>query len=281
MTELVGVATVLPMSVLKQQLLIFDRIALGDSALRPNDDQTDADISFLLDANVVFALNFRHDAPLTERGRQQIEETMKHMRALFSKRIFDSRWMSDDDEEVQDTLNRFVAIELREQTNLNAVPIVARWSPVADQSVTRAEVVQLVISNLPMPGEDISLEDILIFRNEMRSLGFIQGLRVWMNDMASGKLTPPEVSDKLEDLVSRFSRALQLERMNQESGVVETLVTTTAEIAESLVKFRWSKLAKKLFDVRHKQIDLLKAEMTLPGREVAYIAKARERFGAR
>ena len=118
MTELVGVATVLPMSVLKQQLLIFDRIALGDSALRPNDDQTDADISFLLDANVVFALNFRHDAPLTERGRQQIEETMKHMRALFSKRIFDSRWMSDDDEEVQDTLNRFVAIELREQMSV-------------------------------------------------------------------------------------------------------------------------------------------------------------------
>jgi len=61
--------------------------------------------------------------------------------------------------------------------------------------------------------------------------------------------------------------------------VVETLVVTTAEIAESLVKFQWSTIAKKLFEVRHRQIDLMKAEMTLPGREVAYIVKARKRFG--
>jgi hypothetical protein len=53
-----------------------------------------------------------------------------------------------------------------------------------------------------------------------------------------------------------------------------------AEIAESLVKSQWSKIAKKLFEVSHKQIDLMKAEMTAPGREVAYIVKARERFGS-
>ena len=64
---------------------------------------------------------------------------------------------------------------------------------------------------------------------------------------------------------------------NRQAG---QLVVTTAEIAESLVKFQWSNIAKKLFEVRHKQIDLMKAEMTLPGREVAYIVKARERFGS-
>ena len=68
--------------------------------------------------------------------------------------------------------------------------------------------------------------------------------------------------------------------MSRTTGVVETLLTTTAEIAESFVKFQWSKIPKKLFEVRHKQIDLMKAEMSLPGREVAYIVKARGRFGA-
>ena len=66
--------------------------------------------------------------------------------------------------------------------------------------------------------------------------------------------------------------------MTRNTGFVETLVTTTAEIAESLVKFQWSTLAKKLFDVKHRQIDLMKAEMTLPGREVAYVVKLRETF---
>ncbi len=96
--------------------------------------------------------------------------------------------------------------------------------------------------------------------------------------MASGKLTPIEVSDKLEDLISRYERTLKLEKMKRDTGVVETLVTTSAEIAECLVKFKWSKVAKKLFEVRYKQIDLMKAEMSAPGREVAYIVKAREHF---
>ena len=68
--------------------------------------------------------------------------------------------------------------------------------------------------------------------------------------------------------------------MQRDTGVIETLVCTTAEIAESLVKFQWSKIAKKLFEVRHKQIELMKVEMAAPGREVAYIVKARERFGS-
>jgi hypothetical protein len=136
-----------------------------------------------------------------------------------------------------------------------------------------------VLNELPIPGPTHSLEDILAFRDEARSEGLIQGLRVWLNEMASGKITPIEVSDKLEDLMSRYERALKLEKMKRDTGVVETVVTTTAEIAESLVKARWSNIAKKLFEVRHKQIDLMKAEMAAPGREVAYIVKARERFG--
>jgi hypothetical protein len=66
----------------------------------------------------------------------------------------------------------------------------------------------------------------------------------------------------------------------RDTGIVETFVATTAEIAECLVKFKWSKIAMKLFEVRHEQIDLMKAEMSAPCREIAYIVKARERFGA-
>ena len=161
---------------------------------------------------------------------------------------------------------------------LNAVPIVCGWSTFSNRSTSRAEAIQLLIKDLPTPGESHSLQDILAFRKEAREQGLIQGLRVWINEMASGNLTNAEVSDKMEDLVSRYERALKAERMTRNTGFVETLVTTTAEIAESLVKFQWSNLAKKLFEVKHRQIDLTKAEMNLPGREVAYIVKARETF---
>jgi hypothetical protein len=153
------------------------------------------------------------------------------------------------------------------------------WTGDIDQPTTRTDVVRLLLNELPMPGDSHSLEDILAFRDEARSEGLVQGLRIWINEMASGKLTPIEVSDKLEDLMSRYERTMKLERMSRDTGVVETLVTTSAEIAECLVKFKWSKIAKRLFEVRHKQIDLMQAEMQAPGREVAYIVKARERFG--
>ena len=60
---------------------------------------------------------------------------------------------------------------------------------------------------------------------------------------------------------------------------MESVVCTTADFAESLCKFQWSKIASGLFRVKRQRIDLLRAEMELPGREVAYIVKARERFG--
>jgi hypothetical protein len=173
---------------------------------------------------------------------------------------------------------RLLSCQLREVEKLNALPLTPKWTHVPGKNVARADVIQLVIKDLPVPGESHSFDDILAFRDEARSAGLTQSLRVWINEMASGKLSDVAVSDKLEDLVSRYERTLKLEKMSRTTGVVETLVCTTAEIAESLVKFQWSKVAKKLFDVRHKQIDLMKAEMTLPGREVAYIVKARERF---
>ena len=175
--------------------------------------------------------------------------------------------------------SRVTALGLQETMGINAVALTNVWSEDDVAEGQRAEVLRLVVKGVPIPGDSHSMEDVLGFRDEARSEGLVQGLRVWINDMASGKLSPVEVSDKLEYLVSRYERALKLEKMSRSTGVVETLVVSTAEIAESLVKFQWSKAAQKLFEVRHRQIDLMKAEMTLPGREVAYIVKARERFG--
>jgi hypothetical protein len=179
-----------------------------------------------------------------------------------------------------DSLTRLFSLVLRQLGTCDAVPITFGWSAPADREVTRQDVVQVVLNAFPTAGEDVPLEDVIAFRDESRSEGLPQALRVWMNEMASAKLSPIEVSDKPEDLISRYERALKLERMSRGTGIVETFVTTTAEIAESLMKFQWSKAARKLFEVRHKQIDLMKAEMGLPGREVAYIVNARGRFGS-
>jgi hypothetical protein len=223
----------------------------------------------LIDRGVIFEPDSGIGAfTSTPEWRSAIHDMRVAMKAAADNRI----------EDALDAYTRAVAIRLRDSQHINAVAVTSSWEPLA-QPCAPNEVLRLVISALPVPAETHALHDILAFRDHANGDGLTQGLRVWINEMASGKLTPVEVSDKLEDLVSRYDRALTLEKMSRSTGVVETLVVTTAEIAESLVKFQWSKLAKKLFEVRHRQIDLMKAEMTLRGREVAYIVKARERLG--
>jgi hypothetical protein len=177
-----------------------------------------------------------------------------------------------------DLLSRTMAVNLRLQKGIISVPLTRVWSGDRPNPQNRSDVIQLVVKDLPIPGAKDSLESVMDFREESRASGLPQ-LRVWINEMASGKLTGVEISDKLEDLVSQYERALRIARMDRDASLVETVVTTTAEIAEGLVKFQWSNMAKKLFEVRHKQIAEMKEEMSFPGREVAYIVKARERFG--
>lgn len=178
-----------------------------------------------------------------------------------------------------DAIVRVSALHLRQRMELNAVPIAYQWGPLLCHSTVSAQAIRVVLNELPFPNECCSLEDILAFRESARSQGLVQDLRKWLNEMASGALSPIEISDILEHLVARYQRTFALEKERLTTGMLETIVITTAEIAECLVKFRWSRLAKKLFEVRHNQIDLMRAELALPGREVAYIVKARERFG--
>ena len=301
MADLIGATATLPEVVgrsFKQQLLLFDRIACPAAPryfreFQENPESTHPSLlavapglGWLMEKGVVFAPEWK-SSPLSAQELMQFTAyAMQRTDLARAFRSLDSTYAPESQPLLAeagrgfagvmvDIESRQLAAHLRTQ-NQNAVPLTSSW-PQIDTPAT--EVIEIVVKELPIPGENHSFEDILAFRDEAHSQDLIPGLRVWMNEMGSGTLTQIEVSDKLEDLISRYEKALKLEKMSRDTGVVETIVVTTAEIAESLVKFRWTDMAKKLFEVRHKKIDLVKAEMTAPGHEVAYIVKARERFG--
>jgi hypothetical protein len=53
----------------------------------------------------------------------------------------------------------------------------------------------------------------------------------------------------------------------------------TAEALEDLAKIKWGKLTERLF-TRHRKVDMLEAELSAPGREIAYVVKARKSFAS-
>jgi len=283
--ELVGVAGLIPDNY-KQHLLLFDRIASFGverelSAYRRVEELQPlvADIEWLTERRIWFDAS-SGAAHLDEQARAQFDQSMEAAVALIRRSLRPDSQTSDDlKARAEDALARAFAIPLRTVAKMNAVPVTFDWDPIPDEPSTRAVVLQIVIKRMPLPNEGCSLEDIIDFRERAKSEGLFQSLRVWINKLASAQKPAVEVSDELEDLISRYERAMRLAKKVKNTGLVRTLVATTAEIAAQLVTFQWSKLATSVCEVSSKEIEFMRDEMNAPGREVAYIVRARERFG--
>jgi hypothetical protein len=65
--------------------------------------------------------------------------------------------------------------------------------------------------------------------------------------------------------------------MSANKGFVELLVTGAGELAENVLKLRTSKIAKLVSVVRERKVDLLQAEASAPGRELALLSGIRRR----
>jgi hypothetical protein len=85
---------------------------------------------------------------------------------------------------------------------------------------------------------------------------------------------------RLEWLLYQYEEHMRLHHMKVNRGVLETIITTVAECVEDVLKIRWGKVANSLFALRHQHLALLEAELKAPGREVAYIIKARNTFSS-
>jgi hypothetical protein len=174
---------------------------------------------------------------------------------------------------------RMLSIELREVHGLDAHPVLSTTIPKASQSVAlKSDIIRITLNSLPIPDDSTSWEQIIEYRNDPDSQSKFLALRNWMSEVARAKLTPAEVEEKLEYLLDQYQLHLKLHRMKTNTGTMETIITTGAEVLGDLLSFKWGKATEVLFSLRKRQVALLEGELTSPGNEVAYIIKARETF---
>jgi hypothetical protein len=137
---------------------------------------------------------------------------------------------------------------------------------------------RIVLTALPLPTDETPWEQIIEYRNDPDSRAKFLDLRNWISEVAQGTLSPNEVEEKLEYLLSQYRRHLEIHRLKANAGTLETLVVTGADILGNLVSFQWGKAAKALFSIKVRQLALLEGELTARGSEVAYVMKARDTF---
>jgi hypothetical protein len=141
------------------------------------------------------------------------------------------------------------------------------------------DVADIVLDKLPMPSELTPWEAILDFKADTDAQGYLQGLKVWMVDLARQKLSVNEASEKLDWLLFQHKKHLEMHKLSYRWGTLGGTFVAAAEVLEDLAKIKWGKAAGAVVSIFDKRVELMKAELSNPAKEVSYIVKAQEQFG--
>lgn len=143
---------------------------------------------------------------------------------------------------------------------------------------TIADLVVVTLNTLPTVSPLVDLEAVADFARDPSMARQRARLHRWLRRLSDAGTSQVELEEELLDLMDSYESHLRVARLEHQTTWLETLITVPAEVAESLVKFRFGKLAGMAFTLRRTKAALQKAELEAPGREVAYLLEARGRF---
>ncbi|MFM2224698.1 MAG: hypothetical protein RJA07_900 [Bacteroidota bacterium] len=188
---------------------------------------------------------------------------------------------SNDNELAMEAAARLSSLMLNNEISNNdffSIPLIKRLILTEDHSLTKTDVINLIIEKMPIPDYETPWSNIFEFKSNPDNKGQFAGLRTWVNKSAISNLTAHEIKDELEFLLYRYQKSLELHKIKFNSGILQTLVVGSAELVENVIKLKFSNIAKGLFSAQQTYAELLNVELTAPGNELAYIYKANRSF---
>jgi hypothetical protein len=140
------------------------------------------------------------------------------------------------------------------------------------------QVIKLVISNIPTPDNLVPFDEILDFREDTNNKRRYMGLTNWIKNISNSSLNIHEIKEELEYYTLDFENHMKLQKSNYQLSNLEVFIFLPLEIAEKTIKLQWSKIPESIFKFKRNKTQLLIEESNAPGREMAYIIKANEKF---
>lgn len=174
-----------------------------------------------------------------------------------------------------DVLARAYSVRMNVQ-GVPTTPIIKRVNYLDHHAAARDEVVSIVVKRFPVPGDTVPFDEIFSFKSEHRHLR--NHLQLWINDIARGGTPAHEVADNLEALLEDYEAAVTKLQGDLHWTTFETVLKVPFEVAEHLVRGKFSAAFGALFAVRQHYAKLLDEEAKLESRQVGYIHRARVRM---
>jgi hypothetical protein len=182
---------------------------------------------------------------------------------------------------VDELVVRLICLNLREQTDVRPYGLLATPPQFATENSVAAAIADVVLASFPIPNEDVAWDRIIEFRSDPDARTKFLSFRRWMANAVQRDLDPKDVSDELEYLINQYKQHMELHRIKYRMGTFRTILTVTADILENVARFRLKNIVDGLFSIHDRKIQLMEAELSVPGRDVAYIVKAQEQFPER
>jgi len=135
-----------------------------------------------------------------------------------------------------------------------------------------------ILNKIPVPDENTSWEELTDFRNDNEVKRKLYALIDWINEMTRSNLPIAHIIDKYNYLYSEYAKQYSLHKLNSGFTTIELLIISGVEFINSLSHQNYISAIKGLINIRKQQVELMKAEKKIQGRELAYIHSVNERF---
>lgn len=284
---------------LKQEALIFDKLVIANLRVFLGNRKTFKeylkDIDWLMEQEIVVgAEELLEGKQLVLSLESEIYHQLTHLQFELVKRLERRKRKKEKQktnfismtEKASDDEARWLSLLLRQSLNLEAYPVTTQ-NPVPPVRSTKGDVVEIILKKLPVPDDKTPWEQILEFRSDPDSRNKFLGLREWASEVARMKLNPNEVEQKLESLVSSYEEHMKLHKIKTRWDSIKTIVLAEA----GFITGGWltglgalpgiaGMIATPLYSIKQRNISLAEEERKAPGKEIAYIIKAKRNFGS-
>lgn len=179
-----------------------------------------------------------------------------------------------------DTLAHAFGLGVR-PAGITVLPLRPEFTLSKDMETVRTDVLGFVLTRIPIPDRATPIEAVLDWRADENAKNKLAHLRAWIAKMSRDSLSVGVVANELEAMLGDYTTYMQIHHTLMRMGTVEMVVTAAVEFIEEAIHLRFSKALGKLFALRRRKTELAKAELSAPGREVAYLANVSAHFSRR
>lgn len=176
---------------------------------------------------------------------------------------------------------RLDAIKLRQKSTEEFYPVFRTTRLIGsheDRSEKKANIIQFLLNDIPEPSTETPWEQIVDFRSDLDVRNKYLAMINWVNRIAASEKCLNEIKEEYEYLYNDYMKHFNLHKLKYNNSLLEVVVTAGVGMLLALQAGHFATSFKNLIQMKLSHIDLVEQETKLPGKEVAYIYHAKEKF---